>query len=279
MDTLNQRIGHFYDRSTQIWLDTWGEHMHHGYYGPDGKAKKSHLQAQIDLIEELLSFGEVKTATRIFDAGCGVGGSSRYLARKFGATSLGVTLSEVQAQQAAVWNEQAGLTTQVEIRKQDMTTITAADGPFDLVWSMESAEHIREKQQLFNQFFTLLQPGGRLVMATWCHRETPPGLSSSEQALLQSVYDLYHLPPMVSGQDLKKMAETAGFQEVEMADWSDSVSPFWTAVLRSAMSLRSVAGLIRSGWPTLKGAWAMQYMIRGYRRGLIKFIVVKGKKA
>ncbi|MEO6038751.1 MAG: class I SAM-dependent methyltransferase, partial [Saprospiraceae bacterium] len=91
-DSLNQRIGHFYDRSTPIWLDTWGEHMHHGYYGPDGQAKKDHRQAQVDLVEEMLRWGGVGQVNRLLDAGCGVGGSARYLAQRFDATALGLTL-------------------------------------------------------------------------------------------------------------------------------------------------------------------------------------------
>ena len=29
---LKSGIAKFYDESSQIWLDVWGEHMHHGYY-------------------------------------------------------------------------------------------------------------------------------------------------------------------------------------------------------------------------------------------------------
>ena len=29
---LKQGIAKFYDESSQIWLDVWGEHMHHGKY-------------------------------------------------------------------------------------------------------------------------------------------------------------------------------------------------------------------------------------------------------
>ena len=80
MSTLNERIGKFYDQSTPLWLDVWGEHMHHGYY-PEGKVgNKTHTQAQLDLVNQMLSWGKVKQATNILDAGCGVGGSARVLA-------------------------------------------------------------------------------------------------------------------------------------------------------------------------------------------------------
>ena len=47
--TLNERIANFYDQSTKIWLDTWGEHMHHGYYSRNEIAPASHQEAQVRL--------------------------------------------------------------------------------------------------------------------------------------------------------------------------------------------------------------------------------------
>jgi len=41
-----------------------------------------------------------KKPKKIVDVGCGIGGSSRYLAKKFGANCCGITLSPVQAQRA-----------------------------------------------------------------------------------------------------------------------------------------------------------------------------------
>ena len=277
-DSLNQRIGHFYDRSTPIWLDTWGEHMHHGYYGADGRTPKDHRQAQVDLVEEMLRWGEVHQVSRLLDAGCGVGGSARYLAQRFGATALGLTLSPVQAEQALQYTQRAGLQERVHFQVRDMMTLQAADGPFDLIWSMESAEHIGDKQQLFQLFYEMLAPGGTLLMATWCHRPLPPALTEKEQTLLEKIYALYHLPPMVDRNRLVGYATQAGFTEVQSADWSQSVAPFWKAVIRTALRWRSVGALLRAGWPTIKGAWAMRYMHEGFRRGILEFAVVQGRK-
>ena len=148
MTSLNERIQEFYNKSTPLWLNTWGEHMHHGHYGPDGKIEKDRKQAQVDLIEEILKWSNVTKSTRIFDAGCGVGGSSRYLAKKLNATVYGVTLSSVQQDAGHEFNKKSGLTDKVEIVTRDMMTVNRGDGPFDLIWSLESAEHIQDKQNL-----------------------------------------------------------------------------------------------------------------------------------
>lgn len=278
-DPLNDRIGRFYDESTPLWLSTWGEHMHHGYYGPDGKMAKDNHRAQIDLIEALLQWGGVDEADRILDAGCGVGGSARYLALKFNAGALGLTLSPVQAEQGSRYNREAGLEECIELRVQDLMSLTPADGPFDLIWSLESAEHIADKSGMLALFHSLLAPGGRLLMATWCHRPTPPALSAEEERLLGHIYQRYHLPPMTAIDQLAVFAETAGFQQVLTADWTDAVAPFWGAVIRSALNPRNWPGLLQAGPGTLSGAWAMRYMRQGYRRGIIRFGVLRGVKA
>lgn len=275
---LNQRIQDFYDQSTQLWLDTWGEHMHHGYYGPDGSEKKGRQEAQIDLIETLLAFGQVEQATNILDAGCGVGGSARYLAKKYNAQVLGLTLSPVQAEAAHSFTAEAGLSDQVSFQVQDMMQIDPNAGPFDLIWSMESAEHILNKPALFKLFYDRLAPGGRLVMATWCHRNIPPVLDHTDLSLLKSLYRIYNLPPMCSEEDLERYASNAGFRKVETADWSDAVAPFWGEVIRSAMEWKNLKLLLRTGKSTIEGAWAMRYMRKGYQKGLIRFAVVQAQK-
>ena len=49
----------------------------------------------------------------IVDVGCGIGGSSRYLARKFDAQCQGITLSPVQAQRAEALAASQGLADKV----------------------------------------------------------------------------------------------------------------------------------------------------------------------
>lgn len=281
MPALNERIKNFYDASTPLWLQTWGEQMHHGYYGPDGKREVDHGQAQLDMIDALLEWGQAPASIgRFLDAGCGVGGSSRYLAARHPASSgLGVTLSPVQAANGQRYNQEAGLADRLEIRAQDVYTLDAEqDGPFDFVYSMESAEHMADKRGLFELFYRLLRPGGRLVMATWCHRPEPPALSKNDQRVLDNICRLYHLPPLVSVPVLAEAARGAGFGQLATDDWSAAVEPFWGAVIASGLDPRNWPGLLRAGSQTIKGAWAMKYMKEGFRSGAIRYGVLRATK-
>lgn len=278
MKSLEQRISEFYDRSTNLWLDTWGEHMHHGYYGGDSGAKRDKHAAQIDLIEEMLRWGNVAEADLIFDAGCGVGGSARYLAKRFDSEVYGVTLSPVQAEAAKRWNDKAGLTDRVLVEARNMLDISAKGRPFDLIWSMESAEHIRDKSGLVEHFYQLLKPGGILLMATWCIRKTPAQLTDGERVLLERLYKAYQLPPMNRREDYAEIMEEQGYESIKTGDWSDEVAPFWNEVIKSALEVSNMKKLLLTGWGTIKGAWAMRYMREGYRSGLIRYITVTGRK-
>lgn len=50
------------------------------------------------------------------DIGCGIGGSSRYLARKYGCSVKGITLSPKQAQRAGEISAKAGLADKVSFQ-------------------------------------------------------------------------------------------------------------------------------------------------------------------
>lgn len=280
ISTLNQRIAEFYNASTDLWLDAWGDHMHHGYYGPEGTAQVNHQEAQVDMIEALLKWGHLPDKLeRIFDAGCGVGASSRYLVQRFpGSTALGLTLSDVQAARAATINERAGLAEQCTIKAGDVYQTDAEPGTYDLIWSMESAEHMGDKKGLFDLFYRLLRPGGTVLMATWCHRDEPPKLTAAEQANLDKLCQLYHLPPWVSIPTLAKAASDAGFQQIRTDDWSQGIAPFWGAVIKESLKPKNWPGLLRSGPGTLKGAWAMRYMQKGFREGSIRYGMLTATK-
>lgn len=276
--TLSQQIQQFYDISSGLWEQVWGEHMHHGYYGPTGKQAKPRRQAQIDLIEELLAWGQVQQPQQILDVGCGIGGSSLYLAQKYNANVTGITLSPVQADRAQARAREAGLSSQSEFRVADAQQMPFPEASFDLVWSLESGEHMPDKTQFLQECCRVLKPGGILLVATWCHRPTPPALSWSEQRLLDDIYRVYYLPYVISLPGYADIAQTLPLSGLQTADWSTAVAPFWNEVITSALDLQVLIGILKAGLQTLQGALALSFMSRGYRQGLIRYGLLKGTK-
>lgn len=277
--TLYERIQQFYDSSSSLWEQVWGEHMHHGYYGIDGKEKKERRQAQIDLIEEVLKWADVQQAQHIVDVGCGIGGSSLYLAQKFNANATGITLSPFQAARATERAEAAGLSTKTEFLVANAQNMPFADDSFDLVWALESGEHMPDKAQFMRECYRVLKPGGKLIMVTWCHRPTDElPLTADEQKHLADIYRVYCLPYVISLPEYEAIARNLCLQNIRTADWSTAVAPFWDVVIDSAFNLEAILGLIRSGWETIQAALSLGLMRRGYERGLIRFGLLCGIK-
>jgi tocopherol O-methyltransferase len=281
---LYQDIREFYDASSGLWESIWGEHMHHGYYGKNGNYKLDRRQAQIELIEELLlwsGYNRNNSPQNILDVGCGIGGSTLYLAKKFGCQATGITLSPVQATRAIARATEACLDSQVDFTVANALAMPFEDDTFDLVWSLESGEHMPDKEKFLGECYRVLKPGGKLILATWCHRETDSvagDLTPSEVAHLKEIYRVYCLPYVISLSEYRAIAGSCGFQNLIADDWSLAVEPFWDVVIDSAFTPQAIAGLFQAGWQTIQGALSLGLMSHGYARGLVRFGLITATK-
>ena len=280
-NNLYQQIASFYNNSSQLWESIWGEHMHHGYYGKDGNYKLNRRQAQINLIEELLTYAQISEADNILDVGSGIGGSSLYLAEKFDCKVTGITLSQVQVSRAEQRAKEANLSDQAQFRLANALEMPFDDNQFDVVWSLESGEHMPDKQKFLQECYRVLKPGGKLMMATWCHRRTNAlagKLTDAENRHLEKIYQVYCLPYVISIPEYLQIVQSCDFKDIKIDDWSTAVAPFWDIVIDSALTFESIVGLLKSGWQTIEGALALPLMSSGYQRGLIRFGVVSATK-
>ena len=283
-NSLYQDIREFYDASSGLWESIWGEHMHHGYYGKNGNYKLDRRQAQIDLIEELLFWSdctEDNPPQNIIDVGCGIGGSTLHLAQKFGSSATGITLSPVQASRAKERAREAGLDSRVNFEVANALDMPFEDNTFDLVWSLESGEHMPDKAKFLSECYRVLKPGGKMIFATWCHRETDSvagDLTPSEVAHLKEIYRVYCLPYVISLSEYRQIVTECGFKDMKSDDWSIAVEPFWDVVIDSAIAPQAIMGLFKAGWQTIQGALSLSLMSRGYARGLVRFGLICATK-
>jgi tocopherol O-methyltransferase len=276
---LGDRIGEFYDQTTALWEEVWGEHLHHGFYHPQESASpKDRRQAQIDLITQLVRWGQVaeRAPKRILDLGCGVGGSAVFLANYLEAEVVGITLSPYQAARATARARDLGLARRITVQVADAMDLSWAEGSFDLVWSLESAEHMPDKAAFMAQCQRALRPGGQVLLATWCHRTLQDGpLTLREQQLLARIYEIYCLPSVPALDDYGAILQAQGWQQGHLADWTEYVAPFWDAVIASALSPRVLWQIGTSGLTMVRAALATRLMARGYAQGTLRFGVLQ----
>ena len=236
--------------------------MHHGYY--PHRSYKNHSAAQLDMIDRSLAFAygdDEAFPDSVVDIGCGVGGSSRHITRKYGSIkkARGISLSPYQISRAHAFTQEQDLADVVEYKIDDAMASSFADNEFDLTWSMESGEHMPDKKQFVKELVRVTSPGGRIIVVTWCHRELKEDedtLSAREMKLLQKINEAYFLPAWVPSSTYVALMREQNMEDIRSDDWSEYVMPFWPAVFKSALVPRNFFRMVRSGRTTIKGAWA-----------------------
>ncbi len=92
----NEIIVDHYNAVTKYYQIFWGRKahsLHHGYYDRKGLGL---VAAQLNKNKVLADMAGIGPQDRVLDAGCGIGGSSLWIARERGATVIGVNISPLQ---------------------------------------------------------------------------------------------------------------------------------------------------------------------------------------
>jgi len=280
---LPSDVGEFYDQLSAGWEADRGEHLHLGFFDipapPDDLL--DHGAAGVRMIEESLKFAgisdeESKRPRRVVDVGCGMGGSSRYLTKKYGAHVDGITLSTWQVERATALTAAEGLGEKVVFQVANALDQPFPDGQFDLVWAMESAEHMPDKEKFMQELARVAAPGGSIIITTCCHRDLLKGetsLQPSEQELLDKINRICALPAWCSTADYVRMAETLSLENIKTADWSENVAPFWSSAMNKLSSV-----FFESAMKAMKGVNPLSLWVDGFKQELVKYAVITAQK-
>ena len=98
---------------------------------------------------------------RVLDAGCGIGGSSRYLAHTYGCRIDAIDLTPQFVAADERLNALCGLVDKIAMRAGSVTDLPYDDGCFDHVWSQNVTMNVADKRRMFAEAYRVLKPGGR----------------------------------------------------------------------------------------------------------------------
>src|SRR5262245_29829055 len=206
--SLTESIVAYYDETwldyRLLWLNGRNLSVHFGYADV---TTRGHADALLNMNRVLADRAAIWPGERVLDAGCGVGGSSFWLAQERGAEVVGITPVASQVRRArrfaqprdlltdhrpptnhyrpttteATGNTQDGSRFSVpgsrfghaRFEQADYTATPFADATFDVVWSLESLCHAPGKDAFYREAARLLRPGGRLVVAEYVRAARP----------------------------------------------------------------------------------------------------------
>ena len=287
-DQAANTVGREYDAWTSegILEHYWGEHIHLGCYG-EGERKgplyggKDFIEAKYDFIDQMLEFSQVQAPTKVLDVGCGIGGTTRYLAGKFpGAEVTGISISEEQIARAGELASERGVKN-AKFELCDALDMKYADDSFDFVWACESGEHMPDKGKYIREMTRVLKPGGRIVVATWCQRdEEGKPFTPAERKTLDYLYGEWTHPYFISIEEYERiMRKTGKLDMVVTDDWAARTLPSWRhSVWVGVWDPWPVIRRPHLWWKVIRDGWCLEIMHRAFTDGLMRYGMFTARK-
>ncbi len=224
-----ERVREYYLATTYgSYLEGWAKGSLGFHFGLATDSTRSHEESLIATNEYLAQRANISRDTRVLDAGCGVGGSSIFLAQTRRARVTGISLVQEQVETARRFAAERGVEGLVAFDCLDMLVTPFGERSFDVVWNIESLCHVIDMDAYLAHAFDLLEDGGRLACIDLCREE------QCDEATERMVTQGWALAPLRTPQQLVAALNRVGFVEVEHIDLT-------TRAMLSAQALKAAA--------------------------------------
>lgn len=221
----NQNIIDYYDSTKFDYWFGLGLDFHNGlHFGYWDEGVKNQFQAICNLNNVLAQKASIKPGDRVLDAGCGVGGSSIWLAQKNNANVTGISITQSQITKAKKLALKNQVSDKTKFLNQDYRKTNFADKSFDVVWGIESVCHAKDKEDFIKEASRLLESGGRIVISDFFLAKNQ--YSAEENKQMSLWLDGWALPNLAHYNDFTKLLRKHGFEDVSYEDASPKVIKF-----------------------------------------------------
>ncbi|HSX33035.1 MAG TPA: methyltransferase domain-containing protein [Candidatus Saccharimonadales bacterium] len=210
------------------------------HYGFSQRRGESFTDTLINTNRFLAKKAGIKPTDRVLDAGCGLGGSSLWLASEIGCQVTGITLSRAQVERATKRAAQQGLAAKAQFLVMDYTHTNFPDASFDVVWALESLCYAADKLAFLREAYRLLKPGGTLVMGDGFLLRVPRNQREKKQR--ERFEHGFVIPPLSTPVEFKRHLQQASFTHIH----------FWETTPQIERSSKRMYWLCLPSYPIAK---------------------------
>lgn len=226
---MTENVETYYDETYKSYVRGWSSsHFHMGIWD---NGVKSHEDSLVRTVEEVANSLNLSSDDIVLDAGCGVGGSSVYLAQKYGCKVIGIANSHVLIDAA---NEKLKNFSNLDLSFQymDFNNTTFEDSTFTAIFGLESVSHSVDKEQFTKEAYRLLQPGGRLLISDGYL--TTNDIDGEEKMMYDEFLDGWALPYLETPEKFQQIMTEIGFSKVTYEEITDDVAISLNRMYRNA---------------------------------------------
>lgn len=204
----------YYEDNYSDYVQGWSkDHIHYGFWFDD---TKTHEESLLNHTKEVLKYLNIQPGSRVLDAGCGSGGSSRYIVENYGVETVGVMLSPTLLQAANELSKNTSNRDLLTFYQKDYTDSGFENESFDRIFSIESVCQEPKKEKFISEAYRILKGGGRLVIADFflLHDD----LNQEEYRSYREWADGWFVPDLALKDVFNGMLDSQGFINIEYYD-------------------------------------------------------------
>jgi sterol 24-C-methyltransferase len=232
-------VNQYYDLATDFYEYGWGQSFH---FAPRYKGESfdnSLLRHEYYLASQL----ELRPGMKVIDAGCGVGGPARNIARFSGAEVTGINNNAYQVKRADEHTAKAGLTGQCHFVKADFMNTELDGEQFDGAYAIEATCHAPDRRGVFGEIYRLLKPGAIFTGYEWCMTDNYDASSSEHRRIKKVIEEGDGIPNLGPTSEILEALSEVGFEGVEgrdLAGEGDSETPWYLPLTGKELTLRGL---------------------------------------
>lgn len=260
VDSIEQMYSS-YDLSK--WSLFTGGYTNFGYWKTVNKngviSVYERLESEKNLYRLVLEKIGISNQDTVLEVACGMGVGSALIVEEFCPQSIqAIDFCVAQVERAKTLNKKF-----IENKKLDFQVGFAEKIPFDsehfdIVFSIESAQHFSSIDSFIKESYRVLKPGGRLALATFF--ATIQESSEAAASMIKTVKD--DIDRLIPIEDVLKMLQENGFKNIKIESIGKNVWPHFDKWVSQS---------------EFKDTWNRNWN-KAYEQNLIDYYVITAKK-